>query len=213
MSSYAESRPTASLRYPIGHPRLAAQPTADEIRRAIDAIHQLPFDVQIFARALAPGQLGHQVYPCGWTVTQIMHHLADAHLLGYLLSRAAVLPDSEPISLPPARTLLADPDKSTRALRQTLPLLMAVHCRWSAWLETLEAPAFTQAFGHPRCGSMPLGRALQWYAWHGEHHLAQVEQLARRRGWLSRGRLARTLFGRDGDGPASEPTATHQEVQ
>ena len=43
---------------------------------------------------------------------------------------------------------------------------------------------FQLEFVHPDAGAIPLARNVGLYAWHGRHHLAHIERLMEREGWV-----------------------------
>lgn len=75
------------------------------------------------------------------------------------------------------------PDMSETLLEVSLTLLSALHERWVTLLRALSEADFSRTFVHPENGERTLGEALAYYAWHGEHHTAQIVGLRRRLGW------------------------------
>jgi hypothetical protein len=62
----------------------------------------------------------------------------------------------------------------------SLDLLDALHRRWCAFLRSLAEPAFQRTFAHPKWGRPTIDFALAVYAWHGKHHTAHLQLVARR---------------------------------
>ena len=70
------------LRYPIGRFR-AVMPVTSELRAAaIDAIAGLPDRMRAAVADLTDDQLDTPYRPEGWTVRQVVHHVADSHMNG-----------------------------------------------------------------------------------------------------------------------------------
>ena len=65
----------------------------------------------------------------------------------------------------------------------SLALLEALHVRWVLFLRDLSAAEFARSFRHPEWGVVTLDWALDFYAWHGDHHIAHVTGLRQRMGW------------------------------
>jgi DinB family protein len=51
-------------------------------------------------------------------------------------------------------------------------------------LENMTDADFKRAFHHPENGIMPLDPTVEMYAWHGRHHVAHIQALRGRMGWL-----------------------------
>jgi DinB superfamily len=65
----------------------------------------------------------------------------------------------------------------------SLGILDGVDARIAALLTGLEPADFKKAFRHPERGLMDVDHALQLYAWHCRHHLAQITALRQRMDW------------------------------
>ena len=85
------------LRYPVG--RFTAPPTITEQDRqsAIDTIAGLPADIRIATKGLTDSQLDTPYRPDGWTVRQVVHHVADSHMNSYIRCRLALTEDEPTI--------------------------------------------------------------------------------------------------------------------
>jgi len=66
----------------------------------------------------------------------------------------------------------------------SLDALEALHARWENLLRQMSWPQFQLEFVHPDAGAIPLARNVGLYAWHGRHHLAHIERLIEREGWV-----------------------------
>src|SRR5665213_1174597 len=80
-----------SLRYPIGGPRRAESFTPQERRAAIEGT------LRSAVAAFSEEQLGTSYRPGGWTVRQLIHHVADSHMNAYNRVRLALTEDSPTI--------------------------------------------------------------------------------------------------------------------
>src|ERR1700689_4748465 len=88
-----EAAELAMLRYPIGGPRRAASFTAQERSAAIEGIRQLPHSLRSAGAVLSDEQLETPYRPGGWTVRQLVHHVADSHMNSYTRVRLALTED------------------------------------------------------------------------------------------------------------------------
>ncbi len=171
------------LRYPIGQPSLRDGLTDQERRKLIDEIAAAPGKLRLAVAGLSSEQLDTPYRPGGWTVRQVVHHLADSHLNSLVRFRLA-LTESEPTIKPYDQARWAELDDArTAPLDLSLALLEALHGRWALLLRSLGPADFDRTFRHPELGLMTLDKNLQLYAWHGRHHIAHITSLRARMGW------------------------------
>ena len=73
-----------SLRYPIGRFLLDPEATADKRAGWITAIEELPSRMREAVSDLRDDQLDTPYRDGGWTVRQLVHHVADSHTNAYV---------------------------------------------------------------------------------------------------------------------------------
>lgn len=179
----APSDETADLRFPIGRFEPPTRISPADRQRWIDDLAAHPEAARAAIRGLSAEQLDTPYRHGGWTVRQVLHHLPDSHLNGYLRMKLA-LTEPEPTITPYDQARWAElTDGRTAPVEWSLALLDGLHARWVFLLRSLDASAFARRFHHPESGIVPLDTALALYAWHGRHHLAQIAGLRERRGW------------------------------
>jgi hypothetical protein len=170
-------------RYPIGtfSPPDAIGPADRE--RYVGAIAALPDEVRAATDGLSDTQLDTPYRNGGWTVRQVVHHLADNNLHAYVRCRRAVTEDTPRVE-PFDPDVWADlPDARHGPLQPSLALLDGIHARWTHFLEALSPSDWTRAYEHASMGETRLDAAMARYAWHGRHHVAQITALRERKGW------------------------------
>ena len=172
------------LRYPIGRYVPTGDPTAAERAEWMRAVAALPAELRAAVAGLGAAQMGTPYRPGGWTVRQLVHHVADSHMNAYTRFKLA-LTESEPTIKPYDEARWAElPDVAAVDPAVSLALLDALHARWAALLERLTPDEWRRAFRHPeRGGLVRLDHALGLYAWHGRHHTAHATRLRERQGW------------------------------
>jgi DinB superfamily len=171
------------LRYPIG--RFQPPPAIDSAVRSewIDQIAELPAQLRRAIDGLSDSRLDTPYRPGGWTVRQVVHHLADSHINSYVRFKLA-LTEPEPPIKPYEEGLWAELDEARTAPPDvSLTLLAALHRRWVLMLRAMSESDFSRAFRHPERGVQRLDTALGIYAWHGRHHVAHITSLREREGW------------------------------
>jgi len=171
------------LQYPIGK----FQPPAfiDSAQRAewIKSIETLTEELSNVVRGLTDHQLDTPYREHGWTVRQVVHHVADSHLNSQIRFRWALTEDVPLIKVYDEKLWAELPDSKTLSVDVSLQLLAGLHQRWTALLTAMTQADFERRLRHPVSGEMDLNRMLALYAWHGKHHVAHIATLKVRMGW------------------------------
>lgn len=171
------------LRYPIG-PFVFPDPFPAGLRRAaIDALRAAPARLRAAVAGLDDVQLDTPYRPDGWTVRQVVHHLADSHLNAWCRCKLTLTEDHPTIRPYAEKAWAALPD-SALPIGGSLALIDQLHARWVALLDATPAEAFSRTCFHPEGQvSLSLDRLVASYAWHGAHHTAHILGLRTREGW------------------------------
>ena len=171
------------LRYPCGRFREDPRPTRQQHTHWIDVIEVLPAKLRTQVQDLSVSQLATPYRPGGWSVCQVVHHLADSHLNAYIRTKLA-LTEETPVIKPYDEAAWAElPDARGTSLDPSLQLLEALHARWVTTLRALDQESLLRTLHHPDDGPMTVSRVIQGYAWHSRHHLAHISTLRSRLGW------------------------------
>lgn len=171
-----------NLRYPIGTFQLDGKVTSTMKDSWIDDIEQLPNLLRHAVQNLTNEQLDTAYRPDGWTVRQVVHHVADSHMNAYIRFKLA-LTEENPIIKPYDETAWAELSDYTLPIEPSLLLLETLHTRWTQLLRSLTPTDLEKTFIHPDAGSVSLGENIGIYAWHGKHHLAHITSLSQRQNW------------------------------
>jgi uncharacterized damage-inducible protein DinB len=170
-------------RYPIGRFEPPAAVDAATRTGFIEAIEALPGRMRAAVAGLDDARLDTAYRDGGWSVRQVVHHVADSHLNAYVRLKLALTED-QPLVKEYDETRWAElPEARSGPVDLSLNLIDALHRRWAACLRALPADAFDRTFRHPSMGVVPLNALLALYAWHGRHHVAQISALRERLGW------------------------------
>ena len=157
-----------------------------DVRRTecVARISRAPGLLRAAVAGLDEQQLDTPYRPQGWTVRQVVHHLPDSHLNAYTRVRLA-LTEETPTVRPYEEARWAElPDARSAPVEISLRLLDALHARWVALLGRIGPGEGARPLRHPEHGRlMTVDELLAMYAWHGEHHTAQVTALRTRMGW------------------------------
>lgn len=171
------------MRYPVGRFTEPTTVTTALRTAAIAEIAALPQRVRAAVADLAPAQLDTPYRDGGWTVKQVVHHLADSHMHAYLRVKFALTEESPTIRPYDEAAWTALPDVMTVPADVSLSIIDGVHARWVACLAGVDTASFARPFVHPELGPQPIDVSLLRYAWHGRHHTAHIASLRERMGW------------------------------
>lgn len=172
------------LIHPIG---LFVKPsifTRDIIEHYISCVSALPGRLRKETENLTDTQLNTSYRSGGWTIRQLIHHLADAHINGFIRFKLA-LTEVNPTVKPYNENKWAKlADTNTMHIGPGLQLIEGLHTRWTVLLNSMSDVDFKKTFYHPEHGEqLSLDEVLGSYAWHGDHHLAQITELKKRMQW------------------------------
>jgi len=170
------------LRYPIGQFTWDGEYTQEVISSWMDEIEQLPAQMRHAVSDLSNEQLNTEYREGGWTIRQVVHHVADSHMNAYIRFKLALTEDKPVIKTYAEDKWAAMPD-SVLPVDISLQLLDSLHLRLSQLLRPLSQDQLERTFLHPESGEVAINRNIGIYAWHGKHHLAHITSLCQRKGW------------------------------
>ncbi|MCF8714972.1 bacillithiol transferase BstA [Joostella atrarenae] len=174
-----------SLQYPIGvyeSPSIIAE---EDVKKWIKTIEFFPEKLESLVEDFDDGQLDTQYRPEGWTVRQLIHHLADSHMNSYIRFKWALTED-KPIIKAYYEDRWADlGDSLDGDIEMSLYLLEGLHKRWAYLLKHLSEDQLQRKLIHPENNKeTTLKELIGVYAWHCKHHYAHIEELTIREDWV-----------------------------
>ncbi|MFB3160930.1 YfiT family bacillithiol transferase [Neobacillus sp. 179-J 1A1 HS] len=170
------------LRYPIGIFSFENRLTMEVVESWVKEIEVAPVQLREAVRNLGEEQLDTSYRPGGWTVRQVVHHIADSHMNSYIRFKLALTED-QPTIKPYFEDRWAELPDSELPVEISLSLLEALHGRWVTLLRSLNESDLEKIFNHPDSGVQTVGNTIGMYAWHGRHHIAHITSLSNRLGW------------------------------
>ena len=179
-------RELEQLRYPIGQFKCPEEITPIHIETWIDTLANFPTRLATLVQSLSDEQLDTPYRPDGWTIRQVVHHVADSHHHSYIRFKWALTEDN-PIIKYYFEHLWAELDDSKYApIQMSLDHLKAVHYKLVYLLNRLNNEDLNRTFIHPEHNEeVPLNKNIGIYAWHCNHHYAHIESLILREGWIN----------------------------
>jgi uncharacterized damage-inducible protein DinB len=172
------------LRYPIGEYSPPSMIGRTERDAWIADLEMLPRNLRNAVQDLNDDQLDTPYRPHGWTVRQVVHHIADGHLNSYSRFRLALTEQTPTIKPFEERAWAELPDAKSGPIEPSLALTDPLHRRWVMLLRSLSDDDFKRSYRHPeRSELVVLDQTLGYFAWHSRHHVAQILTLRKSQGW------------------------------
>jgi hypothetical protein len=163
------------LKYPIGTYQAQIISESD-IKSWINELAVLPQEIVAVTKNLTEQQLEIPYRPDGWTVRQVIHHLADSHINAYTRVHLT-LTETKPEVRPYDEVKWAELSVAkTGDIQLSIAILKAIHQRLGLLLQSLSFDDFKRTYYHPAVQKeFTLGYLVGSYAWHGKHHLAHIK--------------------------------------
>jgi uncharacterized damage-inducible protein DinB len=162
-------------RFPIGRFEWPQSLAPHERAAAVEKIAEFPNKLRRAVGNLDDAQLDTRYRQGGWTVRQVVHHLADSHMNAYVRLKLALTEDHPRVKPYEEARWSEIEDARTMPVEPSLRLLEGLHQRWAAAFRSLDDTNFERTIDHPENGTMRVDQILAMYAWHGEHHLAHIK--------------------------------------
>jgi len=172
------------LRYPVGKFQRPESYTPELLHEWISIIEALPTWLDACIENLDAAQLHTPYRPGGWTVNQVVHHIADSHMNAYIRVKLALTEDNPTIK-PYKEALWAElPDTQLTPVNVSVTLVHAMHRRLVMLMRYMKPGDWERTYFHPeQQRNVPLWEVAGMYAWHSRHHTQQIMQLRHRMGW------------------------------
>lgn len=131
---------------------------------------------------LSESQLDIPYREGGWTIRQVVHHLADSHMNCFIRFKLALTEDNPTIK-PYLEERWAELADSQTDVSLSIALFEALHTKWVVLLKSMSSEDYARVFYHPGYNiTLNLAYALGMYAWHGQHHVAHITAFRDRSG-------------------------------
>ncbi len=175
---------TTDLRFPVGKFVRPDSLTPEQRKAAIRTIAEAPAKLRAAINGLTDKQLDTPYRPAGWSVRQVVHHLADSHM-NALIRLKLGLTEEMPTIKPYDEAKWAElEDGRSKLVEDSVQLLAGLHARWAYLLQRMKPEHFSRKINHPEWKEpMSLDTLLALYEWHSRHHVAHITELRKREGW------------------------------
>ena len=162
------------LQYPIG--KYIEQPFSDkQLKEWLLDIQTLPMHVEHAIQNLDEAELDASYRPGGWTLKQVVHHIADSHINAYIRFKLGLSEDNPTIKPYDENAWAQMIDTQNLPINISITLLFSLHMRLHEILKNMKVEEWNRTIFHPEHQKqMTLWYLLGMYAWHGRHHVAHL---------------------------------------
>jgi hypothetical protein len=174
---------SVDVRYPIGKHQMVPFSQEEKEARLADILF-LPRMLEYAVLNLNDDQIQTPYRDGGWTVNQVIHHVADSHMNAFIRFKLGLTEDN-PIIKPYIQSGWGETaDVTAVPVNLSITLLHSLHHRWYELLKTITDEQWERTIYHPEQErKITLWELLLIYAWHGKHHAAHVTNLREQMGW------------------------------
>jgi len=171
-------------KFPIGDFQEGDTSCDIELESHIKVIKNFPEKLKKLIEDFSDKQLDTPYRNGGWTVRQLVNHLADSHANSFIRFKLA-LTEENPVIKPYNEAKWAElQDSINIPIKPAMRMLKGIHQRWYFLLKTLTNKQFERTFRHPeKTEDYNLRYYLALYSWHCNHHFAHIENLKKEKGW------------------------------
>ncbi|MCX6350292.1 MAG: putative metal-dependent hydrolase [Bacteroidetes bacterium] len=171
------------VRYPIGKRPKVVDVSPAAILNYINDLESLPTRLRNAISGWSEAQLSQSYRPDGWAIKQLIHHIADSHMQAYIRFKFAIAEDNFTVKPYDENVWASLEDATNSDVEFSLNIIDGMHKRLAAFLRSLSPAQLKRKFFHPELGELVMEEYIGLYAWHSNHHLAQIIGLKDRMGW------------------------------
>lgn len=171
------------LKYPVG--KYTEQPfSSSQLKEWLLDIKTLPQQIEYAITNLDQHQMDTPYREGGWTVKEVVHHVADSHMNAYIRFKLGLTEEKATIRPYDQDAWVKLSDTQNLPVNISITLLYALHTRWMEILINIQGEEWNRTIFHPEYKKeMTLWYLLGMYTWHSRHHVAHITSLRKRMNW------------------------------
>ena len=163
-------------RYPIGRFQLPENISDQLLEEAITILQIFPENLTTLVSTLDTPTLDTPYREGGWTIRQVVHHIADSHHNSYVRFKWTLTEDNPVIKAYDEKAWADLGDYTNSPIAWSLDHVQVVHHKLVEVLRMLTTDQWERSFIHPETNaSMNLKQLTLMYSWHSMHHYAHIK--------------------------------------
>lgn len=172
-------------KYPIGRFEVPQNICDIQLNEYIKVIKDFPDKLKKLVENFSEDQFDTQYREGGWTVRQLINHIADSHINSFVRLKLALTEDNPTIKPYDEAKWAELQDSLSMPVKPALKIIKGTHQRWTLLLKSMTNKQFERTFHHPETNeNQDLRTYLAHYVWHCNHHFAHIENLKTEKNWL-----------------------------
>ncbi len=173
-----------SLMYPIGRYQRQDGYTPELLKEWITVLKHLPSWMDACIENLDAHQLQTPYREGGWTIQQVVHHVADSHANAYIRLKLALTEDNPTIKPYNENRWALLNDVQDVPVNVSVTMLHTMHIRMVSVMNSMQPTDWERTYFHPEHKrDIPVWEMTAMYAWHSRHHTEHIMRLRERMGW------------------------------
>jgi len=169
------------LKYPIGRYQKPEKFDPALLPEWIGVLKALPLWMDTCIENLDEAQLHIPYREGGWTIQQVVHHLADSHMNAFIRVKLALTEDNPTISPYNEKVWAELADTKVVPVNISVTLLHGIHRRLLALLQNMDPEDWQRTYYHPEHQrNFAIWEVIALYAWHSKHHFTQIIELRKK---------------------------------
>jgi len=141
----------------------------------LNNIRQLPAELEHAVENLDAAQLQSPYREGGWTIHQLVHHVADSHMNAYVRFKLALTEDDVTVKSYEEQLWAELDDVRALPVNISITLLHALHARLYSAIKELREDQWNRTLNYPgKPAPVTIWFLLGMYSWHGKHHTAHI---------------------------------------
>lgn len=171
------------LRYPVGKFIVPTEIDRQHIQSWKATIQSLPQELNALVKDLSVTERNWIYRPDGWSIKQVIHHLADSHMNSFIRFKLTLTENVPEVRPYEEHKWAVTADGQDDDISASLQIITGVHNRWFYLLDTLTEEDLALLYFHPQHQRLySLKEAIGIYDWHSRHHLAHIKQALHHKG-------------------------------
>ena len=172
------------LKYPIGRYKQPDAYTPQLLKEWVAVLQALPSWMDACIENLDESHLQTSYREGGWTIQQVVHHIADSHLNAYIRLKLALTEDNPTVKPYDENAWAKLIDTQVVPVNISITMVHTLHRRMVALLNHLQPAEWERTYFHPEHKrNFPIWEMVAMYAWHSRHHVAHITQLREHMNW------------------------------
>lgn len=165
-------------KYPLGPYVEPANISDVDVDSLIRVIRDFPERIRNLVDSWTDQELDMQYREGSWTARQLINHLADSSMHGYIRFKRVLTERNPTVAAFSSKQWAELQDSINVDIEPALQILSGVHKRWVYELKSLTNKELEFAYNEPAVGrTVTLRQFLAYCAWHCEHHLAHLQNI------------------------------------